>query len=167
MNRGQGAALQTGLDYSLRAGARYVVTFDADGQHSGADVPALLAPILAGRCDVVLGSRFLGDPGSIPFVRRQLLRAAVLFTRLTTGLAISDTHNGLRALSRRAASRIHLTLDRMAHASELLDQVRAAGLRYAEVPVHVCYTRYSRAKGQGHLGAVKILADYLLNRLLR
>jgi glycosyltransferase involved in cell wall biosynthesis len=166
LNRGQGAALQTGIDFCLRQGADYLVTFDADGQHTVSDIPSLLEPLRDGACDVTLGSRFLGTVDSIPVRRRLLLSAAVIWTRLTSRLRVTDTHNGLRAFTRLAASKIHLRLDRMAHASELLDQISSSGLRYQEVPVSIRYTTYSRAKGQGAAAAFRILLDHLVGRLL-
>lgn len=96
-----------------------------------------------------------------------LLRAAIVFTRLSSGARVTDTHNGLRAFSRDAASRIRIELDRMAHASEIIDQIAARGLRFVEVPVHVRYSEYSRRKGQSGLGAFRVLFDYILGRWLR
>jgi len=166
LNRGQGAALQTGISYCLERGAEIVVTFDADGQHAVDDVPRLIAPLRRGEAEVALGSRFLGDPSAVPGSRRALLRAAVAFTRVASGVRLTDAHNGLRAFSRRAASCIDLKLDRMAHASEIIDQIRRSGFRFVEVPVRVRYTAYSRRKGQSSLAALRIAADYLLGRLL-
>jgi glycosyltransferase involved in cell wall biosynthesis len=167
LNRGQGAALQTGISYALLHGAEYVVTFDADGQHSPDDLPAMLAPIIAGEVDICLGSRFLGKSTSMPLSRRLVLKAAVLFTRITSGVRLSDTHNGFRAFSRKAAQKLDIRLDRMAHASELIDQVRLSGLPYREVPVHIRYTDYSLAKGQRSTAALRVAFDYLIGRLLR
>lgn len=166
INRGQGAALQTGIAYALRDGADYVVTFDADGQHRPDDIAELLAPLAAGEADFALGSRFLGTTENMPWLRGVTLRAAVLFTRLTSGARVTDAHNGLRAMTRRGAEAIRIRMDRMAHASELVDQVGRSGLPYVEVPVHIRYTDYSRAKGQRFSASFKILADYFLNRLL-
>lgn len=165
VNRGQGAALQTGLTYALRQGARYIVTFDADGQHRVEDIARLVAPLAEGRCEVALGSRFLEPGTAVPRGRRLLLKAAVLMTRLTSRLPLTDAHNGLRALSRRAAAGIRLRLDRMAHASEIVDQIARLRLPVLELPVRVRYTAYSRAKGQRGTDAVKVLVDYLLARL--
>jgi len=167
VNRGQGAALQTGIDFALDRGARVIVTFDSDGQHRAEDVAALVQPIEEGRADAVLGSRFLGSTESMPRRRGLLLRAAVLFTRLTSGARVTDTHNGLRAFSAVAARKIHIQLDRMAHASEIVDQIAARGIRFVEVPVHVRYSDYSRRKGQSSLGAFRVLFDYLWSRWLR
>ncbi len=167
VNRGQGAALQTGFDYCLAAGARFLVTFDGDGQHPSEELERLVEPVAAGRCDIALGSRFLDARSDVPALRRLLLKAAVIFTRVVSGLRVTDTHNGLRALTRDAAERLELRADRMAHASELLDQISSLGLSWAEVPVRVRYTRHSRAKGQRGLDALRVLVDYVLNRVFR
>lgn len=166
LNRGQGAALQTGITYSLRQGAGMVVTFDADGQHEQGDIRSLVAPIRSGEVEITLGSRFLGDAHDISWRRRVLLRGGIAFTWLSTGLWLSDTHNGMRAFSRRAAATLDVQLDRMAHASELIDQVRCCGLPFREIPVTVRYTAYSRSKGQGGTAALRIAWDYLLGKLL-
>jgi glycosyltransferase involved in cell wall biosynthesis len=166
INRGQGAALQTGMTFALRRGARVLVTFDADGQHSVEDIPAMVAPILDGRAQITLGSRFIEDSSSIPFGRRVLLGAAVVFTRLTSGIRLTDSHNGFRAFSSEAAKRLDIRLDRMAHASEIIDQIRRSRLPYLEIPVHIRYTEYSMAKGQSSANAIKVVADYLLNKLM-
>ncbi len=165
INRGQGAALQTGIEYALRRNARYVVTFDADGQHSLKDLHALLTPIAAGECEITLGSRFLGHAERMPLLRRLTLRAGVLFTRTVSQVRITDTHNGLRAFSRRAAEQIHITNDRMAHASELIDIIHDLDMPFREIPVHIRYTEYSLAKGQSLRGAVRILFDYFVGRV--
>jgi len=167
VNRGQGAALQTGISYGLLSGARCLVTFDADGQHRSEELDRLVEPVASGRYDIALGSRFLEPGDEVPILRKILLKGAVLFTRVASGMRITDTHNGLRALSKQAAQRIELRVDRMAHASEILDQIASSGLAYVEVPVHVRYTRHSRAKGQSNLDAVRVLLDYLLARVFR
>ena len=167
INRGQGAALQSGLSYALRHGADILVTFDADGQHGADDVPRLVRPIADGTADIALGSRFLEHAAAVPRARRLLLRVAVMFTGVVSGIRLTDAHNGLRALSRRAAERVELHLDRMAHASELVDQLARTGLPLVEVPVNVRYTAYSIEKGQRAGNAVRIVWDYFLNKLSR
>jgi glycosyltransferase involved in cell wall biosynthesis len=167
INRGQGAALQTGIDYALKCGAAYVVTFDADGQHNVEDIGELLKPIVAGECDIALGSRFLGAAVGIPASRRTMLKLAVVFTRVFNRVRVTDAHNGLRAFSRRAAQRIRITNDGMAHASEILDEVRGTGLAWREVPVSIHYTEYSLAKGQSTGHAFRVAFQYLLGKVLR
>lgn len=167
INRGQGAALQTGIAYALARGAEAIVTFDSDGQHRAEDVATLVQPLVERRAEAVLGSRFLGSTEQMPWMRRVLLRGAILFTRFASGARLTDTHNGLRAFTRSAASKLDITLDRMAHASEIIDQIVRSGVRYVEVPVHVRYSDYSRRKGQSGFGAVRVLVDYVWGRWLR
>jgi polyprenyl-phospho-N-acetylgalactosaminyl synthase len=166
-NLGQGAALQTGIDYAVAAGAEVIATFDADGQHRVSDIAHLAEALVEERADFALGSRFLGQAPNLPPLRRLLLHAATAFTRLTTGLQVTDTHNGLRAMTRRAAVGIRLRQNRMAHASELLGQIAASGLHYVERPVTIEYTAYSLAKGQSLGDAVLILLDLFARRLYR
>jgi polyprenyl-phospho-N-acetylgalactosaminyl synthase len=167
INLGQGAALKTGIDYALSRGADILVTFDGDGQHRVSDIPALLEVLARERADFALGSRFLGQSPNMPPVRRLLLWGATLFTTLTTGLQLTDTHNGLRAFTRRGAAALRLRQNRMAHASEILADIAGSGLRYVEVPVTVDYTAYSLAKGQRAGDFVMILLDLFARRLHR
>jgi glycosyltransferase involved in cell wall biosynthesis len=167
INLGQGAALQTGIDYALGRGADVLVTFDADGQHRVSDIPRLLDALRRERADFALGSRFLGQTTNLPILRRWLLQAATVFTRLTTGLRLTDSHNGLRAFTRKGAAAIRLRQNRMAHASEILVEIAQSGLRYVEVPVTIDYTAYSLAKGQRIGDSVTILLDLFAQELYR
>jgi glycosyltransferase involved in cell wall biosynthesis len=167
INLGQGAALKTGIDFALSQGADVVVTFDTDGQHRVSDIPKLLDALARERADFALGSRFLGHSTNMPFARRVLLIGARLFTMLTTGLRLTDAHNGLRALTRRGASALRLRQNRMAHASEILADIARSGMRYVEVPVTIDYTDYSLAKGQRAGDLVMILLDLFARRLHR
>ena len=132
VNLGQGAALQTGIRFSLLQGANFIVTFDADGQHRVDEIATLLSALVLHRADFALGSRFLGQAANMPTSRHLLLQAAISFTRATTGLAITDAHNGLRAMTRRGAQTINLRQNRMAHASEILDQIAASRLNMSK-----------------------------------
>ncbi len=166
-NLGQGAALQTGIDFALRHGAEVIVTFDADGQHNPADIARLVLALESRNADFALGSRFLDDSSVIPASRQLLLKAAIAFTRLTTGLKLTDAHNGLRAMTRRGAQAIRLRQNRMAHASEMLAQIAASGLPYVEQAVTIRYTAYSLAKGQKAQDSVFILMDLVARSLYR
>ncbi len=167
INRGQGAGLATGIRAALESGADLIVTFDADGQHQPSDIARLVAPVVAGDADVALGSRFLEPGSNVPPLRRLVLKLAIWFTFLTTGLRLTDAHNGMRALSRTAASKIRIRQDRMAHASEIIGEIKRHGLRVREVPITVRYTEYSRAKGQSAFGALRILMDLWVGRGVR
>ena len=166
-NLGQGAALQTGIEYALAGDAQIIVTFDADGQHRVSDISRLTDALVREHADFALGSRFLGQAPNLPPLRRLLLKAATAFTRLTTGLQLTDTHNGLRVMTRRGAAAIRLRQNRMAHASEFLVQIASSGLPCVERPCTIEYTAYSLAKGQRVRDAVLILLDLFARRLYR
>lgn len=164
INMGQGAALQTGLEYARSLPyVRYFVHFDADGQHDLNDVQRMLGELATDRVDIVLGSRFLRRSAikKVPFKKRLLLWLAVRYTEITTHLKLTDAHNGMRAFNRHAAEVLNITLPDMAHASELVSLIRQNKLRYAEVPVTIHYTDYSKAKGQSIFNAVNILFDMM------
>ncbi|HLL20649.1 MAG TPA: glycosyltransferase family 2 protein, partial [Kofleriaceae bacterium] len=158
INLGQGAALQTGIDYALRRNADAIVTFDADGQHDPADIPTLLDALE--HHDIALGSRFLGSVEGATQRRMVMLRAAVMMSNRLAGLRLTDAHCGLRGFRASAAPHLRITQDRMAHASELLKKVQKSGLSYTEVPITIRYTAHSRAKGQTGFQAIRILFDY-------
>jgi glycosyltransferase involved in cell wall biosynthesis len=168
-NLGQGAAIETGRQYALRHDAKIALHFDADGQHSRDQIPEFVAPILRGETDVVLGSRFLRgtDAARTPPLRRVILRIGTVVSGLLTGVWLTDTHNGFRALSRRALEQIELRENGFAHATEILGAIRRKRLRYVEVPTAILYTDYSRAKGQSLWNSFSIVFDLLLGRLFR
>lgn len=165
VNLGQGAALQTGIDFALARGAACIVTFDADGQHDPEDIPRLIAALDHSGADYALGSRFLGTAEGIPRTRRLVLKAAVLFTRAISRVDVSDAHNGLRAMTRRGAERLRIRFNRMEHASEIVETIGRSGLKYVEVPVRVRYSRATLAKGQRTAGAIGIALRVLLSRI--
>lgn len=167
VNLGQGAALETGFEWARRHGVQWVVTLDADGQHDPDDAVRLLAQARTQGLDACLGSRFLGKTEGMPASRQWLLRSALVFQRVTSGLRLTDVHNGLRVLNTQALNHIRLQQDRMAHASEIIEKLARSGLRVGEGPVTIRYTAYSLAKGQSALGALNILADLFLARLGR
>jgi polyprenyl-phospho-N-acetylgalactosaminyl synthase len=166
VNCGQGAALQTGVDFALHHGASIVVTFDADGQHCVDDIDALVRPIRDECADVCLGSRFLGQAVGIPWTRWAVLKLGIAVTRRFSRINVTDTHNGLRAFSRRAAQQIRITENGMAHASEILDLISRLGLRFCEVPVTIRYTTESLRKGQNSWNSVRILGHLLMNKII-
>ncbi|MDD2807032.1 MAG: glycosyltransferase family 2 protein [Patescibacteria group bacterium] len=167
INLGQGAALQTGIDFALKNEADIIITFDGDGQHQVGDIENVIKPLILGEVDVVLGSRFLVSSSQVPTLRRLLLRFATLVTKIYTGLVVTDTHNGFRAFSKYAAEKIEIRQNGMAHASEIIEQIKRQNLKFKEVPITIRYTAYSLAKGQ-HLGdSFKIFWDLIIGRISR
>ncbi len=166
VNRGQGASLKTGIDYSLKSGADIIVTFDADGQHRVEDLKAMIAPVQSGNYDIALGSRFL-KPVDMPFFRRLTLKIAVLVVWFFYGAKMTDAHNGFRAMNRKAAQTINITSDRMEHASQIVEEIHKKNLKFKEVPVTILYTDYSMQHGHGGMiQALRVFARMILRRIL-
>ncbi len=168
VNLGQGAALQTGLDYLKKLDPDIVITFDGDGQHDANDIPKLIEPILSNDADVVLGSRFLPEAkSSIPLSKKIVLQIARFVNLILSGVLLSDAHNGLRAFNNSAWKNIRITENRMAHASEILFEIKKHCFRIREVPVNIQYSIYSKKKGQSAWDSIKVLFDLVLHKLFK
>jgi glycosyltransferase involved in cell wall biosynthesis len=168
INLGQGAGLQTGIDAALLDPTiEYIVTFDADGQHRIEDVQDMLAYAEQHRVQIVMGSRFLGKAINMPKMKRVILKAAVWFSNITSGVHLTDTHNGLRVIHRSAAERLRLELPDFSHASEIVERIGQEKFSYAEVPVTIIYSEYSRSKGQSMINAINIAFDAILRKVIK
>ncbi|GAA1482595.1 glycosyltransferase family 2 protein [Gordonia sinesedis] len=169
VNLGQGAAIQTGVEYArAQPGAQYFVTFDADGQHRVTDVVAMIDRLRTEPVDIVVGTRFAdGRSESVPLVRRIALRTIVFLSPRTRRLGLTDAHNGLRAFNATVAGQLDLLMNGMSHASEFVTLIDHHRWRVAEQPVTILYTDYSRAKGQSLINGVNIVADGLLHGRMR
>lgn len=169
VNLGQGAAIQTGVEYARRQpGATAFATFDADGQHRVKDVLAMLDRLGRGDVDIVIGSRFSGTTISrTPPVKRFILRTAARLSPTSRRLGLTDAHNGLRTFNRRVAEHLNLTMGGMSHAGEFVALIDENRWRVAEEPVEILYTEYSLTKGQPLLNGVNIVFDGLLRGRMR
>lgn len=162
VNRGQGAALETGTCYALAQGAEYVVHFDGDDQFNAADIAPALTVLKTKQLAMVFGSRFLDTRSQVPrFKRMVLLPVARLVNYLITGVRLTDAHNGFRIFTRSAAPFVHIDHAGMAHNTEILAKVAEARLPFAEVPVAITYHEY----GQGLGGGLRVLWDLFMGRL--
>jgi polyprenyl-phospho-N-acetylgalactosaminyl synthase len=161
VNRGMGAALVTGTTWALNHDAQYIVHFDADGQHAASEIERVLSPVCDGSVDIVLGSRYLQE-NNLPFVKKYLIhKPAIFFQNMSSGMHLTDVHNGFRAMNRHAAKVIRITQDRMAHASEIIHEIKAHQLRYREIPVTISYHEF----GQGIFAGLRILKDLMVKTL--
>ena len=168
VNFGQGSALQTGIEYACINNAKYIATFDADGQHSCDDLLKMIEVIKKGHYDIVLGSRFIGDTKSnIPSSRKILLRLAVFFTWCTSGVRLTDAHNGLRVMTVAAGKKIKIQQNKMAHASELISIIKQQHLLFTEVPVTIKYTEYSLSKGQKFIHSFEIIKQLFMGKFIK
>lgn len=163
VNLGQGAALQTGIEYArAQPQAAYFVTFDADGQHQVSDVRTMVARLRDQPVDLVVGTRFQGAAGRIPIFKRIILKTMALLSVRNRRLKLTDVHNGLRAFNRTVAEQIAITRGGMSHASEILEMADRQHWRVGEEPVTILYTDYSRNKGQSMINGVNILFENAL-----
>ena len=167
INRGQGAALKTGTDYALIQGADIIVHFDADGQMRAEDIKKVIKPILDYDKEVSFGSRFIENTSNMPVLRKILLKLGKIFMRVFFRVNTTDPQSGFRALSRKAAQQIEITQRGMAHCSEILEQVRRKKIPFAEVPVTILYTEYSKQHGQNNLAAIKIASKLIWSKIIR
>lgn len=165
INLGQGAALQTGIEYALKNGAAFVATFDADGQHEATEILPMLLALEKSKSDIALGSRFLGSTLNLPWQRRLILKLAIVFTRVTGGIKLTDVHNGFRVMSRRFCEQFVFRQNRMAHASEILGYIATNNIKYVEFPVTIAYTEYSMHKGQKGSNAFRVLIELLMGHI--
>lgn len=160
INRGQGAALQTGHEYVLRLGAQIIVDFDADGQFDPIDISFAIDKLKKENLDAVLGSRFLDDRSQIPFTKKYfILPLAKIVNGFFTGVRLTDAHNGFRVFRREALGKIEITQDKMAHNTQIVAQIKKNKICFAEMPVKVSYSNY----GQGWRGGVEIIKDLIIN----
>jgi len=168
INMGQGAALQTGIEFArVLPGVTRFVTFDADGQHRVEDAVRMVRVLDTADVDIVLGSRFLGSAVGASRFKRIMLKAAVRFSNLTSGVRLTDAHNGLRVFNKHVADTLRITAPDMTHASEIIELIAHNKYRFVEVAVTIDYSDYSVAKGQPAVNAVNIAFDTLLRKVSR
>lgn len=165
VNLGQGAAIQTGIEYARsQPGAEVFVTFDADGQHRVKDVMRMIDRLTAEDVDIVIGTRFAdqGVHSEVPVLKRIVLRTAVWLSPRSRRLNLSDVHNGLRVFNRTVAGGLDIAISGMGHASEIVALVDENNWRVTEEPVEILYTDYSKSKGQPLVNGVNIVFDVFL-----
>jgi glycosyltransferase involved in cell wall biosynthesis len=133
-NMGQGAALRVGYELAREHEAEYIVTLDADGQWDPEVIPELLAPIVSGEADFVLGSRVLGRTETDDSFRQAGVRVFALLARLLTGVQVTDTSSGVRALRAEVSATVRQE-EPQYQASELLIGAICQGYRITERPV--------------------------------
>lgn len=164
-NRGKGGALNTGLDCARELGAKAVVLIDGDGQHRADEIPQVLGPILRGEADVVVGSRYLQPHGHVPRHRVLGHRALNWLTNAASGVYLSDTQNGFRALSSRALEAFRFSSQGFSVESEMQFLIYEHRLRCVETPVTTLYAdrpkRNVVAQGAQVLGGLFSQAIFL------
>ncbi len=174
INRGKGAATQTGIDAAKLLNADIIVTMDSDGQHDPKDIKKLIKPILEDKADVVIGSRMLNGQ-DMPKSRIIMNKIANIVTYIFFGIMVSDSQSGLRAYSKKASNNVYTYMDRYEFESEMLGQIKDANLKIKEVPIKVIYTDYSKSKykhmskfsAQGLTNGIKMVIRLIENSLIK
>jgi glycosyltransferase involved in cell wall biosynthesis len=162
INLGVGAAVQTGFDYVQRIPLSYAaITFDADGQHSVEDAISIAKAIQLCEEEIIFGSRFIEHDKNIPFIKRNVLRFVTLFTKIATGIKLTDAHNGLKAYKVSAIRKLKLRFSGYSYESELITEVAKKKISYKELSTNVKYTEYSLKKGQKLTNGLLIIEDLL------
>lgn len=161
-NMGYGATIQTGYKYALAHGFNYLVQLDADGQHDSACIPALLAPVIAGKTDVAIGSRFLGTSYQPPLTRRVGMALFRRIVFLVTGQFITDTTSGYQAFNHEVLKFFCKDIFPVDFPdADMLITLHRAGFRMAEVPVRM----FENSKGKSMHGGLKPIY-YMFKMLL-
>jgi polyprenyl-phospho-N-acetylgalactosaminyl synthase len=167
-NLGQGAAIKTGIEFILKKNADYIVTFDADGQHDVQDIERMLNILQNEKVDIVFGSRFLpGSASNVHTTRKWVLKTARLINYLASGILLSDANNGLRVMTKEAATRMEITENRSSHNAQVQTLVKYNKIKYAECPVTISYSDYSKKKGLRNINSIRILYDLILFKIFR
>jgi len=174
INRGKGAATQTGIDAAKLLNADIIVTMDSDGQHNPKDITKLIQPILDNKADVVIGSRMLNTKG-MPKSRIVMNKIANIVTYIFFGIMVTDSQSGFRAYNKKAYISVYTYMDRYEFESEMLGQIKNVKLRIKEVPIKVIYTDYSKNKykhmsrfsAQGLTNGVKMVIRLIENSLFK
>ena len=138
-NCGKGVALNTGFRRARALDADAIVTLDGDGQHHPEDLPQVVAPVLSGEADIVVGSRYLEGRCRVPRHRVWGHRAFTWLTNVLSGTAVSDSQTGFRAFSPRAAGVIDFASDGFSVESEMQFLAKRHDLKVDEVPITVDY----------------------------
>lgn len=125
----------------------------------------MLVALHQSKSDIVLGSRFLGKTLNLSWQRRWILKFAIIFTRVTSGLKLTDVHNGFRIMTRRFFDQFEFRQNRMAHASEILNHIASHKIKYIEFPVTITYTEYSIQKGQRSSNALRVLMELFVGHV--
>jgi glycosyltransferase involved in cell wall biosynthesis len=139
-NHGKAQAINTGLRHAREMNAAIVVLIDADGQHDPAEIPILITPVETQQADIVVGSRFLGERSRIPRWRVMGQHALTVATNLASGVVLTDSQSGFRALSRKALDSLSFRPNGgFSIESEMQFLVQQHQLAVKEVPVHMTY----------------------------
>ena len=167
INRGTGAAVQTGLVYAFQKGFSNAVLMDSDGQHLPKDIFRLLKKMRETQADIVIGNRFSREQNEVPIRRIIYNQIANIFTNIFCKKNYPDTQSGFRLLNRKAIETIHLHNRGFGFCSEMLIQAERANLQVKFTPIQVLYTDYSLSKGQNLVQGIRTAKSILWDLIFK
>jgi len=148
INRGAGAAIQTGITFAKKKGYEFAILIDSDGQHLPEDIENLFKKMQESDADIVIGNRFFGSVNTVPKIRITYNKIANIITNFFCKNNYADTQSGFRLLNRNAIEKINLKNRDFGFCSEMIIEAEKLNLRIEETPIRVLYTEYSMNKGQ-------------------
>lgn len=168
LNRGAGAATETGLKYCREhLNFETVVTIDADTQHDPDDLDHLLEQHLLQQADLTIGNRFLKDAHLVPAEKRFFNRVANLTTTLLCGHKVTDSQSGFKAFSRKALEQIILEQDKYEYCTEIFIKAYQLHLKVIDVPVRSYYPEEIKNKGQNLFHGVNTFINLLYSAMFK
>lgn len=167
LNRGAGAATQTGIDFAKEYQYEYLVIIDGDGQHHASDIINLLDKLIKTDSDMVIGNRFMNKENKFPNSRIIYNKIANLLTCLFCNNIYTDTQSGFRAFNRTALYQINIQNDGFEFCSDVIIMADKKGLKITEAPIKVTYNEYSLNKGQNLFMGIKTGIKLILGKLIK
>ncbi len=161
INRGAGAATNTGITYAKNKKYNYLVLMDSDGQHNPEDIHKIVKALE--NYDTVIGSRMLMYSNKMPISRKIANYIGSILTFIIYGIYIRDSQSGFRGFSKKAIDKINITNDRFEFCSEMSGEIHKYGLKYKEIPIEVIYTKESLKKGQSIKNGFKMLFRLIIS----
>ncbi len=160
INRGLGAALKTGMTVALKHNAKYIITFDADGQHNFEDIAKVIKPLMERKADAVIGSRIFDDMPTTKHFANDVMN---LLTHIFYGVKVKDSQSGLRAFSAAAARQIDIVSAGYGVSSEFIKEIKDNHIVYDEVPITTIYTEETQHKGTNAIIGIKIMIKMIFD----
>lgn len=160
INRGLGAALKTGMTVALKHNAKYIITFDADGQHNFEDIAKVIKPLMERKADAVIGSRIFDDMPTSKHFANDVMN---LLTHIFYGIKVKDSQSGLRAFSATAARQIDVVSAGYGVSSEFIKEIKDNHIVYDEVPITTIYTEETQHKGTNAIIGIKIMIKMIFD----
>lgn len=168
VNRGAGAATETGLKYCREVlNADIVVMIDADTQHEVDDISKLIETHIEQQADITIGNRFIEHNENIPFKNWFFNQIANIITSIFAGKKVFDSQSGFKVFNNKALHSVILEQDKYEHCSEIFIKGHEHNLKIIDVPIRVYYPTEIKDKGQHFFSGIRTLINLLHSVLFK